>query len=138
MEVIVTVQAEPLDPTAIATALTAGRADVGAVVTFTGLVRGDDDLIALTLEHYPAMTERALTAIAAEAETRWPLLGGIVVHRVGRRRGPEPAPRALLMVGHVRPQVGQLGLMEGELRLALALPGALAVEVGGAREGPWN
>ena len=81
---IVTVQAEPLDPTAIAAALSAGRTDVGAVVTFTGLVRVDDDLIALTLEHYPAMTERALAAIAAEAEARWPLLGGAVVHRVGR------------------------------------------------------
>lgn len=82
--IAVRVQAEPLDPAASIAALTAGRDDVGAVVTFTGFVRADDSLVALTLEHYPAMTERALAAIAAEAEARWPLTGGSVVHRVGR------------------------------------------------------
>ena len=81
--IVCRVQHEPFDAAEVA-ALTAGRSDVGAVVSFTGLVRGDDDLLSLTLEHYPAMTERALAAIAAEAEARWPLLGGIVVHRVGR------------------------------------------------------
>lgn len=80
----VSVQAEALDPAAAAAALSAGRSDVGAVVSFTGFVRGDDDLIALSLEHYPAMTGPALAAIAAEAVVRWPLTGGIVVHRVGR------------------------------------------------------
>jgi molybdopterin synthase catalytic subunit len=84
----VRVQAEPIDSTAAIAALTAGRDDVGAVVTFTGFVRADANalggLIALTLEHYPAMTERALAAIAAEAEARWPVTGGSVVHRVGR------------------------------------------------------
>ncbi len=78
------VQAAPFDAAAEVAALSAGRSDVGAVVSFTGLVRGDDDLVSLTLEHYPAMTERALTTIAAEADARWPLLGGTVVHRVGR------------------------------------------------------
>jgi molybdopterin synthase catalytic subunit len=82
--IAVSVQFEPLDPAAAIAALTEGRDDVGAVVTFTGFVRADDKLIALTLEHYPAMTERALAAIAAEAEARWPLTGGSVVHRVGR------------------------------------------------------
>ena len=78
------VQREPFDAAAELAALSAGRTDAGAVVSFTGLVRGDDDLLSLTLEHYPAMTGRALAAIAAEAEGRWPLLGGTVVHRVGR------------------------------------------------------
>ena len=55
----------------------------GAVASFTGLVRGDGGLIDLRLEHYPAMTERALEAIAAEATRRWPLAGIVVVHRVG-------------------------------------------------------
>ncbi len=82
--IAVRVQAAPFDVAAETAALTAGRSDVGAVVTFTGLVRGDDDLVALTLEQYPAMTGRALAAIAAEAETRWPLAGGVVVHRIGR------------------------------------------------------
>lgn len=78
------VQHEPFDAAAELAALTTGRRDVGAVVSFTGVVRGDDDLLSLTLEHYPAMTERALAAIAAQAEARWPLLGGTIVHRVGR------------------------------------------------------
>jgi molybdopterin synthase catalytic subunit len=78
------VQPEPFDAAAEVAALSAGRSDVGAVVSFTGLVRGDDDLVSLTLEHYPAMTGRALATIAAEAEARWPLLGGVIVHRVGR------------------------------------------------------
>ena len=56
----------------------------GAVASFTGVVRGDDGLTAMTLEHYPAMTEAALQAIAAEAERRWPIIAGTVIHRVGR------------------------------------------------------
>ena len=80
----VRVQAEAIDIAAETQAITHGRNDVGAVVSFAGHVRGDDGLVALTLEHYPAMTERQLQAIAIEAETRWPLLGGIVIHRHGR------------------------------------------------------
>lgn len=82
--ITVRVQAEPFDAAAELAALSAGRGDVGAVVSFTGLVRADDGLASLTLEHYPAMTAKAIAAVAAEAETRWPLTGGIVVHRVGR------------------------------------------------------
>ncbi len=80
----VRVQAEPFDAAAEAAALTAGRHDIGALVSFTGLVRADNDLAALTLEHYPAMTGRQLAAIAAEAWGRWPLLAGTVIHRHGR------------------------------------------------------
>lgn len=58
--------------------------DVGAVASFTGLVRGDGGLSAMTLEHYPAMTNTALRAIADEAAARWPLGGVILVHRHGR------------------------------------------------------
>jgi len=82
--IAVRVQPEPIDAAAATAPLTERRDDVGAVVTFTGFVRADDGLIALTLEHYPAMTTRALAAIAAAAEARWPLTGGVVVHRVGR------------------------------------------------------
>jgi molybdopterin synthase catalytic subunit len=59
-------------------------AGTGAVATFTGMVRGDDDLTALTLEHYPQMTEREIAHIAEEAQARWPLLGITIIHRVGR------------------------------------------------------
>ncbi len=82
--IAVHVVTEPIDAEAAVAPLTSRRADVGAVVTFTGFVRDDNDLRALTLEHYPAMTERALAVIAAEATARWPLTGGAVVHRIGR------------------------------------------------------
>ena len=55
----------------------------GAVATFTGLVRGDDGVTALELEHYPGATEGALAELAETAMTRWSLLGVTIVHRVG-------------------------------------------------------
>jgi len=84
------VQAEVFDAGAEAAALATGRSDIGAIVSFTGLVRADDGLAALTLEHYPAMTARQIAAIAAEAWARWPLLGGTVIHRVGRLLPGDP------------------------------------------------
>ena len=58
-------------------------ANAGAIASFTGFVRGDDGVSAMTLEHYPGMTERALAALADEAVARWPLSGVTVIHRVG-------------------------------------------------------
>ncbi len=78
------VQPEAFDSGIETAALGAGRHDIGAVVSFTGHVRADAGLVSLSLEHYPGMTERQLAAIAAEAEARWPLLGGTVIHRHGR------------------------------------------------------
>ena len=66
--------------------LTRGRADVGAIVTFTGTVRDTAKgtaVTALALEHYPGMTERELERIEAQAHARWPLQGTLIVHRVG-------------------------------------------------------
>ena len=66
--------------------LTAGH-DAGAVVTFTGLVRAGEGaarIIAMTLEHYPGMTESALAQVEAEANRRWPLAASLIVHRHGR------------------------------------------------------
>ncbi len=68
-------------------ALTAGRGDIGGVGCFVGTVRegsGGRRIIAMTLEHYPAMTEAALASIVAEASDRWDLLGCTLIHRVGR------------------------------------------------------
>jgi molybdopterin synthase catalytic subunit len=68
-------------------ALTAGHTDIGGIGCFVGTVRaspGRPRLEALSLEQYPAMTERAIAGVVAEAERRWPLLGCTVVHRVGR------------------------------------------------------
>ena len=67
--------------------LRAGRRDIGAVACFVGLVRESgtgDTVSAMTLEHYPGMTEKQLEAIVADAESRWPLQGVTVIHRVGR------------------------------------------------------
>ena len=64
--------------------LRAGRRDIGALVSFTGLVRDDTgDLTALELEHYPGMTEAALAEIEAEAQRRWSLNDSLIIHRYG-------------------------------------------------------
>ena len=78
----VRVQVEPFEPGAELARLEALAP--GAVASFTGLVRGDDGLVAMELEHYPAMTQAALERVVAEAMARWPLSGVIVVHRHGR------------------------------------------------------
>ena len=80
----VRVQREDFDVGAELDGLTAGRVDVGAVVSFTGLVRDvAGTLAAMELEHYPEMTEKALAAIEAEARGRWPLQACLIVHRYG-------------------------------------------------------
>jgi molybdopterin synthase catalytic subunit len=81
--VSVTVQEADFDVGAEVAALTAGSDDAGAVASFVGLVRGGD-IRAMTLEHYPGMTEKALTDIVEHARHRWELLGVRVIHRVGR------------------------------------------------------
>ena len=86
-------QAEPVDPAAEVDALRAGRPQIGAVVSFLGLMRDLNDgepVESMTLEHYPGMTEKALEAIAAEAAARWALEGIRVVHRIGELQPEEP------------------------------------------------
>lgn len=56
----------------------------GAAVSFTGIVRADDDVVAIELEYYPAMTEASIRDLAQQAMARWSLLGCVVHHRVGR------------------------------------------------------
>ncbi len=82
----VRVQREPFDVGVEVARLTAGRADIGAVVTFSGLVRNESDgraVSSIALEHYPGMTEAELARVEAEANTRWPLQASLVVHRYG-------------------------------------------------------
>lgn len=79
------VQREDFDVAAEIAALTKGRADIGAVVTFSGLCRDEAGaLAALELEHYPGMAEAEIGRIAAEAIERWPLQGLTVIHRHGK------------------------------------------------------
>lgn len=77
----VLVQSDPFDAAALLSGFGAGA---GAVVTFTGLVRGDGGLVALELEHYPGMTEAALSDHARAAARRFALTDVLVVHRFGR------------------------------------------------------
>lgn len=85
---MIRVQTEDFDAGALLAGLTAGNAGVGGVCSFIGTVRDRDGMgapiHAMTLEHYPGMTERELGRIADEARARWPLEGLVVIHRVGR------------------------------------------------------
>lgn len=82
----VRVQADPFDLGAETAAFAAASGGAGAIVTFTGIVRdlADTPMSAMEIEHYPGMTERAITAIAAEATARWSLNSALVIHRYGR------------------------------------------------------
>jgi molybdopterin synthase catalytic subunit len=78
------IQEADFDPGVELAALGDAGAQAGAVASFIGLVRADDGLIAMTLDHYPGMTEREIAGHIAQARARWPLLGVRVIHRVGR------------------------------------------------------
>ena len=91
-------QREPFDAAAEAAELRRGRTDIGAIVTFTGICRGDENgepIAALTLEHYPEMAEAEIARQVEAARARWSLLGLKVIHRFGRI---EPGAEIVLVV----------------------------------------
>lgn len=95
---MIRVQREDFDVGREIEALTRGRTDVGAVVSFAGLVRDDaesDRLKSMTLEHFPGMTETELARVEEEARVRWPLLDVLIVHRHGELL---PGDRIVLVV----------------------------------------
>jgi len=84
---MIRVQREDFDVGAELDRLARNRHGIGGIVTFVGLVRdvaGSARIAAMTLEHYPGMTEKQLAAIEAEARARWPLEDVLIVHRYGR------------------------------------------------------
>lgn len=98
---MIKVQTEDFDISRELAALTAGNHRVGGVASFVGLVRDlvdadarDAALRAMTLEHYPGMTEQKLAEIEAEANARWPLEASLIVHRYGRL---EPGDKIVLV-----------------------------------------
>ncbi len=94
----VSVQAENFDVGREIAALTADRTDIGAIVTFTGTVRGEAKgrpIISMTLEHYPGMTEAELERVEAEVYARWPLDGSRIIHRFGELK---PGDNIVLVV----------------------------------------
>lgn len=99
----IVVQEQDFDTGAEIARLTAGRTDIGGIGCFVGTVRSNPaarPLAALTLEHYPAMTEPALARIAADAARRWELLGCTLIHRVGRLRPGENIVLVLAAASH--------------------------------------
>ena len=93
---MIRVQEEDFDVGAEFARLTDGRTDVGGVASFVGIVRDAAGAVnAMTLEHYPGMTERELEKIEAEARRRWPLQDVLIVHRYGRL---EPGERIVLVL----------------------------------------
>ncbi len=94
---MIRVQREDFDLGAEMAALTTGKHVIGGLAVFVGLVRdvvGEEALGAMTLEHYPGMTEKMLERIEAEANERWPLEASLIVHRTGRL---EPGERIVLV-----------------------------------------
>jgi molybdopterin synthase catalytic subunit len=95
------VQDAPFDAAAESDALSLGRTDIGALVSFVGLCRDEAGTLAtLELEHYPGMAEAELERIAGEAEVRWPLLGLTVIHRFGKIRPGEPIVLVICASSH--------------------------------------
>lgn len=95
---MIRVQQKPFDAGAELAALKAGRTDIGGTVMFLGTVRdlsGGQDVQAMTLEHYPGMTEKALADIEAEALRRWPIDASLIIHRYGRL---EPGEDIVLVI----------------------------------------
>ena len=98
---MIRVQAEDFDPGREQAALVVGKTGIGGVVSFVGMVRDflsrEDEAVveAMTLEHYPGMTERQLQEIEAEARRRWPLDDVLIIHRYGRL---EPGDNIVLVI----------------------------------------
>ena len=95
---MIRVQEHPFDAGAELAALKAGRSDIGGTVMFLGTVRDlseGAEVRAMTLEHYPGMTEKALEEIEAEALRRWPIDASLVIHRHGRL---EPGEDIVLVI----------------------------------------
>ena len=89
----IVVQSDVFDLGAEVDAMRQGRTDIGAIASFVGLARDMNDgsgVAAMTLEHYPGMTEKALARLVDEACARWTLLDVTVIHRVGRLLPGDP------------------------------------------------
>jgi molybdopterin synthase catalytic subunit len=99
----VAVQSEPFDLGAEVSAFTAGVRGAGAVVSFTGLVRDEGGALSgMEIEHYPGMTEKAISGILDEAVRRWSLADALVIHRYGKLAPGE----AIMMVATAAPHRG--------------------------------
>jgi molybdopterin synthase catalytic subunit len=102
----IAVQSEAFDLGAEVDAMRAGRTDIGAIASFVGLARDMNEgsgVAAMTLEHYPGMTEKALAKLVDEANARWALLDVTVIHRIGRLLPGDP----IVLVAVASPHRGE-------------------------------
>ena len=106
--ITITIQQEPFDVTSVIQVLVDGDDGIGALCTFSGYVRGHQwraeqgvaEMIAMELEHYPGMTEKAIRTICDKACQRWPVKGIHVTHRVGRLVLSEPIVLVAVTTAH--------------------------------------
>ncbi|MEQ1592337.1 MAG: molybdopterin synthase catalytic subunit MoaE [Thiobacillaceae bacterium] len=99
----IAIQTEPFDVGIETAAISQSRTDIGAIASFVGLARdmnSGSEVSAMTLEHYPAMTSKALAAIVDQAMQRWPLLDVSVIHRVGRLLPGDPIVLVIVAASH--------------------------------------
>ena len=99
----ISVQTEAFDIGTETATISQERTDIGALASFIGLARdmnSGSEVTAMTLEHYPAMTEKALAAIVAEALQRWALLDVTLIHRVGRMLPGDPIVLVIVASSH--------------------------------------
>jgi len=99
----ISVQTETFDVGIETAAMSNGRTDIGAIASFIGLARDSNngsEVSAMTLEHYPAMTEKTLAAIVDETLQRWALLDVTLIHRVGRLLPGDPIVLVLVASSH--------------------------------------
>lgn len=99
----IVVQSESFDLGAEVDAMRAGRTDIGAIASFVGLARDMNDgsgVTAMTLEHYPGMTEKALSKLVDDANARWALLDVTVIHRIGRLLPGDPIVLVVVASAH--------------------------------------
>ena len=96
----VRVQSDPFDLGAELAGFASGRTDIGAQVSFTGLVRDDGGLRHMEIEHYPGMTEKAIAGIVEQATTRWDLKATLVIHRFGTLAPGEQIMMVATAAGH--------------------------------------
>ena len=99
----ISVQTETFDVGIETAAMSNGRTDIGAIASFIGLARDSNsgsEVSAMTLEHYPAMTKKALAAIIDEALQRWTLLNVTLIHRVGRLLAGDPIVLVIVASSH--------------------------------------
>ncbi len=100
---LISVQQEDFDVSAVTSELCGNRKDIGAVVTFSGMVRDqspDQNLLALELEHYPGMTEKALEEISNSAIKRWDIDDLAIIHRVGQLKPAENIVMVVVISAH--------------------------------------